>query len=148
MITPRNVAEHKLLSRRIIIQRNYITECWEYNGARSKSGKGYGMVWIDGRFTGAHILAATLYFPYFYPYLNVLHKCDNMPCFNPEHLFQGTQAENMQDKVAKGRHHQKMKTHCPQGHEYTPENTHINPRDNGRQCLKCRKIRNDIRNKK
>lgn len=34
------------------------------------------------------------------------------------------------------------KTHCPAGHEYTPENTYINPKKGGRDCLKCRRQRN------
>lgn len=34
---------------------------------------------------------------------HVLHHCDNRVCVNPDHLFKGDQAANMQDKVAKGR---------------------------------------------
>lgn len=38
------------------------------------------------------------------PGMGVLHRCDNQPCCNPSHLFIGTQADNVADMVAKGRH--------------------------------------------
>jgi hypothetical protein len=34
---------------------------------------------------------------------DILHTCDNPPCGNPEHLFPGTQADNIRDMIAKGR---------------------------------------------
>ena len=36
--------------------------------------------------------------------LFVLHKCDNRKCMNTEHLFLGTQKDNVDDAIAKGRH--------------------------------------------
>jgi hypothetical protein len=35
--------------------------------------------------------------------LKVLHKCDVTLCVNPEHLFLGTQKENVHDCERKGR---------------------------------------------
>jgi hypothetical protein len=51
-------------------------------------------------------------------------------------LAWGTRSENMLDRVAHGMHHQKSKTKCKRGHDYTEENTYINPRGE-RSCRTC-----------
>lgn len=53
----------------------------------------------------------------------------------------GDQSENLQDAVRHGTHAETRKTHCPQNHEYTEENTAWYVKG-GRQCKTCRAIRN------
>lgn len=100
------------------------TGCWNFMGARCS--KGYGNLRYQGRVVSAHRLAAHLWlrFDLSNP-LMVLHKCDNPACFNPKHLFFGTNSDNQKDASAKGRHNMKKKTHCRNGHAYTPDNTRV-----------------------
>lgn len=58
----------------------------------------------------------------------------------PAHLEPGTQAQNLKDARDRGRmnpgEYQRLKMHCPQNHEYTPENTLTRPNGH-RRCRTC-----------
>jgi len=76
-------------------------ECWEWQGGRNKQG--YGMIQCDGKSAKAHRVSWELLHGKIPEGIKVLHKCDNPPCVNPDHLFLGTQRDNMQDCSKKGR---------------------------------------------
>ena len=71
--------------------------------------------------------------------MNVLHTCDVRACINPEHLWAGTQQENIIDAVKKKRQVHAAKTKCNNGHEYNDENTYYYK--NNRQCRVCARER-------
>lgn len=54
-----------------------------------------------------------------------------------ENLRWDTRSSNTMDIVALGRHVHGSKTHCKRQHEFTPENTYINPTTGGRTCRQC-----------
>ena len=73
-------------------------ECWLWTAG--KSG-GYGVVGHNSQ--KAHRVAWELTIGPIPQGMQVLHRCDNPPCVNPEHLFLGTNHDNMLDRQAKGR---------------------------------------------
>lgn len=77
------------------------TKCEEFNGC--KNACGYGEKTYKGKKWLAHRLAYKLAYGDFDLRLCVLHKCDNPSCVNPEHLWLGTQVDNIADMDKKGR---------------------------------------------
>jgi len=80
--------------------------CWEWKAF--KNAKGYGQTKIGGR-SGklilSHRLSWVINFGEIPEGLHVCHKCDNPSCVNPNHLFLGTNLDNIKDRVSKGRSH-------------------------------------------
>ncbi len=75
--------------------------CWLWFGPEHT--KGYGRLQMRKRNLYAHRLQWERFNGPIPIGLEVCHKCDTPPCINPEHLFIGTHAENMQDSRRKGR---------------------------------------------
>ena len=113
--------------------------CWLWLGPYNENG--YGRFAIGAKRVRAHRFALQIsdkqrgYGPL------ACHTCDVPACVNPEHLFWGTQTDNMGDAAQKGRCKrlwQTSKTHCQRGHEFIPNDIQSNGK---RFCRICRRTR-------
>ena len=107
--------------------------CWEWTAAKDSAG--YGMFWLN-RLQGAHRVSYEYFNGKIPEDLVINHKCRNRCCVNTQHLEVITNKENIQIGICAMRN----KTHCPQGHEYTEENTYHQPKG-GRNCRICGRIK-------
>ncbi|MES2360004.1 MAG: HNH endonuclease signature motif containing protein [Gemmatimonadota bacterium] len=105
---------------------------------------GYGQVRWRGKTTSAHRVAYEIVHGSPVPNGKVLcHTCDQRLCVNTDHLFVGTQADNLIDCVRKGRlrPHNRLKDRCIRGHVFDAANTIIIVRHGvvaGRACRECK----------
>lgn len=85
------------------VERRSPDECWPWVGTTNNR---YGCLSLgghQGRRVYAHRASWELHNCPLPDGMDVLHKCDNPPCVNPNHLFLGTQADNVRDMNKKGR---------------------------------------------
>lgn len=132
--------QEKGLLRRFLNKINKTDACWIWIGGRNRSGYGRFVVWNKNSQL-AHRFSWTLHKGLIMSGLDVLHKCDNPPCVNPEHLFLGTQADNNRDMRAKGRGGNPPKGLFIKRDEFTIEG---NPRKSTLNRYKVIRIKNGI----
>ena len=84
-----------------IVKRSLETPCWEWKKGRHKFG--YGQIHYGGRCENIHRVSWVIWKGPIPKGLSVLHRCDNPPCCNPDHLWLGTQAQNVMDAFIKRR---------------------------------------------
>jgi DNA-binding XRE family transcriptional regulator len=86
------------------VNRGGADECWFWTGCADTCG--YGLITIGGRKGRAyptHRVSFVIHRGPIPPGAKVCHRCDRPPCCNPEHLFLGTQADNVHDMFDKNR---------------------------------------------
>lgn len=87
-----------------------MSPCIEWTKCKNK--KGYGKTRYNGKYMYAHRMSWVIKNGEIPDRICVLHKCDNPSCYNVEHLFLGTKAENNSDMDNKKRRALGEKLNC------------------------------------
>lgn len=119
------------------------TGCWNWIGASTESGYGT-MLGLNKKVEYAHRIAYQLFSGPIPDGYEVDHLCKNIKCVNPLHLEPVTRVENNRRSNSASALNAR-KTHCKNGHAFTPENTYMRADRNQKECLTCRKLANDKR---
>lgn len=89
--------------RFIARSRKDVSGCTIWEGAYTGNSPYGACKSLKGQHTTAHRVAYELFVGDIPDEMQCLHKCDNPKCVNVDHLFLGTQMDNMHDMIAKGR---------------------------------------------
>lgn len=116
------------------VDKRSANECWNWQHAMISGGYGQAR---HIRFSTnlAHRIAYELMIGPIPNGLHLDHLCRNRRCVNPAHLEPVTARENLLRGIGWAAKNAR-KTHCPKGHEYTPENTKTTCAG-GRSCKAC-----------
>jgi len=82
------------------------TRCWVWTGYKTgglEHSLKYGYTKVDGKFWRVHRLSHELFKGPIPKGLHVLHSCDNPLCIRPSHLHPGTQKQNREEAIVRGR---------------------------------------------
>lgn len=112
------------------------TGCWVWQAAFTT---GYAWFNVDGTPQLGHRVAYEMLVGPIPEWLTLDHLCRNRACVNPEHLEPVTLAENKRRGESPAAINAR-KTHCPQGHPYDEENTHVTT-EGYRDCRTCARER-------
>jgi hypothetical protein len=110
-------------------------DCWIWTGSPTQR---YGQFYVNGQQFKAHRWAYELLVGPIPDGLSIDHLCRTPKCVRPDHLEPVSHKTNVLRGAAPTALNA-IKTHCPQGHPYDEENTHVNARG-WRQCRACRLV--------
>jgi hypothetical protein len=108
-------------------------DCWLWTAAQN--GTGYGTFKLDGKMVLAHRFVMECQIGVIPEGMVTDHLCRNRLCVRFDHLELVTQGENIL-RGLKG-NLKPRDTHCPKGHEYTPENTYTRTDGGSKRCRIC-----------
>ncbi|WP_053197411.1 HNH endonuclease signature motif containing protein [Streptomyces viridochromogenes] len=134
MLDPKSALPQRFWDKTRSEDTGYRTPCLTWTAFKQPNG--YGKFGLNGKSQYAHRVAYEALIGPIAAGLMIDHLCRNRACVNVEHMEAVTNKVNIlrgETIMAANA----AKTHCPNGHEYTEENTYISPSSGGRTCRTC-----------